>query len=38
MKTYDVMFKVRVRAENVAEAKAQVIEVFNSSGILYISI
>jgi len=38
MKTYDVVFKVRVKAENEAEAKARAIEVLNSPGIVHIDL
>ena len=35
MKTYDVVFKVRVRAEGEVEAKAKALEVLTSPGIVY---
>ena len=35
MKTYDVVFRVRVRAENEAEAKVRALEVLTSPGIVY---
>jgi len=35
MKTYDVVFKVRVRAENEAEAKVKALEVLTSPGIVH---
>jgi len=38
MKTYDVVFKVRVRAENEEEAKAQAIEVLNSPNIMHVDV
>ena len=38
MKTYDVVFKVRVRAENEEDAKAQALEVLNSPGIVHVDV
>ena len=35
MKTYDVVFRVRVRAENETDAKAQALEVLNSPGLVH---
>ena len=38
MKTYDVVFKVRVRAENEEDAKVQALEVLNSPGIVHVEV
>jgi len=35
MKTYDVVFKVRVRAESEAKAKVKALEVLTSPGIVH---